>query len=140
MALLIGIDTGVHTGFAVWDTKAQSFREIATLKIHEALIKAYEYTKTDRVEVYFEDARKRTWIPREASLRERVGRAQGAGSVKRDATIWEDFLNGYGIPMHKVAPKNNVTKMNEDYFKALTKWTKRTSEHGRDAAMLVFGR
>jgi hypothetical protein len=38
-----------------------------------------------------------------------------------------------------VAPKNNTTKISAEYFKAVTKWTARTNEHGRDAAMLVVG-
>lgn len=43
------------------------------------------------------------------------------------------------INFEMVAPKDNITKTKADYFKRLTGWTKRTSEHSRDAGMLVFG-
>ena len=64
---------------------------------------------------------------------------QGVGSVKRDATIWEDFLKDLGVKFEMVAPKMNVTKLTQETFKRYTGWKKLTNEHGRDAAMLVFG-
>jgi hypothetical protein len=38
-----------------------------------------------------------------------------------------------------VAPKNAITKMKAEYFRQLTGYKGKTSEHGRDAAMLVYG-
>lgn len=66
-------------------------------------------------------------------------RLQGVGSVKRDASIWEDYLKDLGVSFEMVAPKRNVTKLKQETFKRYTGWDKRTNEHGRDAAMLVFG-
>ena len=140
--IYIGIDTGVNTGIAVWDCDKQQFDSIETVKIHTALLAvknivlANPYTE---VVVRFEDARQRRWIPDTHDIRREMGRRQGAGSVKRDCQIWEDFLSDNGIRFEARAPKNNATKMNADYFKALTKWPKRVSNHARDAAMLVFG-
>ena len=138
----IGIDTGVNTGFAVWDTEKQAFDRIECLKIHAAMkivlntILANPFIETV---VRFEDARQRRWIPDTHDIRREMGRRQGAGSVKRDCQIWEDFLSDNGVRFEMIAPKNNATKMNGDVFKNLTKWPKRTNSHGRDAAMLVFG-
>lgn len=84
--------------------------------------------------VRFEDARKRKWFGAKG-----VEALQGAGSVKRDATVWQDFLQDLCIPYEAVAPKNNKTKITADYFRKVTGWEGRTSEHARDAAMLVFG-
>ena len=39
-----------------------------------------------------------------------------------------------------VHPKNNRTKLCAQLFAKYTKYEARTSEHSRDAAMLVFGR
>ena len=64
---------------------------------------------------------------------------QGAGSIKRDAKIWEDFLNRKNIDFQMVNPTSRKTKINKDYFQKLTGYKGNTSEHGRDAAMLVFG-
>ena len=144
MSVFVGIDVGVHTGLAVWDGAQRVFTEVATLPIHAALLRVkflaeFYGCNGNGVTVYFEDARQRTWFPKMTAAKDRA-RLQGAGSVKRDSTIWEDALTDWGIPFVAVPPKHNITKMTPQYFARLTGYTKRTSEHGRDAAMLVFGR
>lgn len=136
--LYVGIDTGKHTGLAIWDGK--QFLELDTMPIHAALnrVGILRFSH-DPVKVYFEDARLRKWYGTHTAEKDRA-KLQGAGSVKRDSSIWEDALTDWGIPFERVAPKNNITKMNADYFARLTGWTGRTSEHSRDAAMLVWGR
>lgn len=137
----IGIDTGRHTGFAVWD--GTRFVELDTKSISAAILETLRYAANfgrENVTVYIEDARLRTWIPREKSLAEFKGRAQGAGSVKRDCSIWEDFCAEEGIRLVKVPPKYNTTKLSAAAFARITGYKGRTSEHARDAAMLVFGK
>lgn len=138
----IGIDTGTHTGLAVWD--GDRLTAVETIPIHAALLRVKELAafyghNGNGVTVYFEDARLRKWYGTRTAKQDRA-RLQGAGSVKRDCAIWEEALSDWGIPFVAVAPKNNLTKMTAEYFRSLTGWTGRTSEHGRDAAMLVFGR
>ena len=58
--------------------------------------------------------------------------------IKRDAKIWEDFLNSLGVKFAMVAPSKGLTKLDASKFKQTTKWEKQTNEHSRDAAMLVF--
>ena len=61
--------------------------------------------------------------------------------VRRDSSIWEEFLSGLvGVPFKPVSPQSKGAKLNAQQFARLTGWTGRTSEHGRDAGMLVFGR
>lgn len=133
----IGIDTGTHTGVAVWDSREKAFLSLETMAIHRALAKVKELASShpDDITVVFEDARQRKWYSGDASAK-----MQGAGSVKRDASIWEDFLTDMHIPFQAVAPHKGMTKMREDYFKRLTGWGGRTSDHARDAALLVFAR
>ena len=133
--LCVGLDTGTHTGFAVWDKGKKQLIELSTLKIHRAMERVRELSVSDEIVVYFEDARLRTWFGNAG--REAL---QGAGSVKRDCSIWEDFLTDLGVEWHAVAPKNNATKLNATFFEKITGWKGRTSEHSRDAAMLVFNR
>ena len=45
----------------------------------------------------------------------------------------------HGIDFEAVPPKNNKTKMTAEAFERMTGWKGRTNEHGRDAAMLVYG-
>ena len=142
MAIFCGIDPGVHTGFAAWDSEERKFRCVQTLGILDAMFMArLMRTQFDKpVIVVFEDARLRTWLPREKNLSEYRGRLMGAGSVKRDCEIWEEFCVGYGIRYTAIPPRKGATKWDADYFKKVTGWTGRTSNHARDAALLVFGK
>lgn len=137
--ICIGIDPGTHTGVAVWDTNERRFLSLETLPIHQALIKVMMWR--DRVghdlQVVFEDARQRTWFGKDKNTNAKL---QGAGSIKRDCSIWEDFLTDYEIPFRAVPPQKGFTKWTEEYFKMVTGWKGKTSNHSRDAAVLVFGR
>lgn len=134
MRYFIGIDAGTHTGVAIWDKQEKRFVKIVTTSILKAIDIVRKYNIEDEVQVRIEDARKRNWFGNAG--RERL---QGAGSVKRDCAIWEEFLNEEKIPYMLIAPKNNSTKMSADSFSRLTGYSGRTNEHNRDAAMLVFG-
>ena len=142
MRFFIGIDTGENTGFAIWDAANDRFLTITTYRLHEALYQVLLMHKwaAGEMKIVFEDARQRKWIPREKSNAEYRGRLMGAGSVKRDAAIWEEFCRDWEIPYEAVPPCAGATKWNEAYWKKVTGWTKRTSEHARDAALLVFQR
>lgn len=135
--ILIGIDTGTNTGVAVWNQTDRRLERVETMTITRAmkLVEEYAASENNEVIVYFEDARKRTWFGN--SSRERL---QGAGSVKRDCSIWETFCEELGVECRKIAPKHNTTKLTSAQFRVLTNWQGRTSDHARDATMLVFGR
>ena len=136
--ICIGIDPGTHTGVAVWDTREGKFLSLDTMPIHRAISKVgfiAEIHKGD-VQVVFEDARQRTWYGKGDTN----AKLQGAGSVKRDCSIWEDFCKDYGIPFWAKPPVKGATKVSADYFKMVSHYQGRTSEHSRDAAMLVIGR
>lgn len=131
----IGIDPGTVTGVAVWD--GPRLTQLTSLPIHDALIMVR--SMTGKVTVVFEDARLRRWYWTATAKQDR-DRLMGAGSVRRDCAIWEDALTAWGIPWQNVAPKDNMTKLSAEAFRAITGWTGRTNEHMRDAAMLVYGR
>ena len=138
MKILIGIDPGVNTGIAVLD--GQELTRVESMRIDQALdcVDVFDCicrARGVRLKVYIEDARKRGCSPKTSAAK-----AQGAGSVKRDCKIWEDFLTGNGIDFVLVAPQHNSTKLTADQFKKRTKWQGRTNDHSRDAAMLIFGR
>lgn len=143
--ICIGIDPGTHTGVAVWDSREGKFLSLETLPIHRALEKVKEMSHPfwhmdrlyhDDIQVVFEDARQRTWFGKGDTY----AKLQGAGSVKRDCSIWEDFCKDYGIPFQAKPPVKGATKVSAEYFKMISHYTGRTSEHSRDAAMLVIGR
>lgn len=140
----VGIDTGTHTGFAVWNNRTRQFESIDEFKLYKALEKCHELRKRAEAEgtricIRVEDARLRTWFGKPMPREEERKKLQGVGMVKRDCNIWEEFLTDYEFEYQMVAPKNNATKLSADQFKAITGWKERTNEHKRDAAMLVFG-
>lgn len=159
MAIFIGLDPGEHTGLAVWDSATRSFRVVATLPLHKAMQEVLKWAHSaelralrhgTKVHVVCEDARQRTWFPKESNASEYRGKLMGAGAAKRDARIWEEFLEdrdtalpwgtdtGLTYEMHK--PQKGGTKWPAETFAKITGYSGRTSEHARDAALLVFQR
>lgn len=139
--LCVGIDPGMHTGLAVWDTSRRQFLDIRCSGIVNAMDYLSELSLKHGIGlVVFEDARQRKWIPRESDIAQVKGRAMGAGSVKRDCSIWEEWCKARGVQYIATRPRTGLTKLTDAYFRGLTGYDRRTNDHGRDAAMLVFGR
>jgi hypothetical protein len=132
---IVGIDPGVNTGFALWGVELQKIEEVSTLGIVEAMLRVQRIKGAGTLHmVIFEDARLRTWFGSKG--REAL---QGAGSIKRDCQVWAEWLAYLGCAYKAVSPQSKGAKVDAEQFKRLTGWTGRTSEHGRDAAMLVLG-
>lgn len=138
----IGIDPGTKTGLAIWSNKYQHFTRLSTLKIYEA-IKAIEsfmqnqpYTK---LLIIVEDARQVKYFGRS---KQSQAQAQGAGSVKRDCNIWEEVLMELGkhYPFYYQfkRPSKQLSKIDKKRFEQITGVKTSTSQHARDAAMLVY--
>jgi hypothetical protein len=138
---VIGLDPGTVTGFAEWDARNGELLEVLGLSVFDAQARLRGHRVNGEVRdllVIFEDARNhRISFGRNAKR----GRAvlQGVGSIKRDCGLWEEFLMGEGIPFVTVKPRRRATKKDADLFKRITGWPGRTNEHGRDAAMFVYG-
>jgi len=139
--IMVGIDPGVHTGLAVWDSSSRQLLDIRCSGIVEAMRYLHQLKEERGIGLLvFEDARQRKWIPREKDLKEFKGRAMGAGSVKRDCAIWQEWCETYKVDYVKTPPKAGMTKLTDRMFCGITGYDRRTNNHGRDAAMLVFGR
>lgn len=130
--MIVGIDPGVKTGFAVYSRESRAIITALTL----TAVAAEERIKELKPEcVYIEDARLRQWKGLAGAER-----LKGVGSVERDCKRWQEFCEHHNISFKLVAPKNNMTKLSSERFELITGYTGRTSEHSRDAGMLVFGR
>lgn len=126
--IIIGIDPGTNTGIAVWNVVEQKFEALKTMAIDEA----FDLLREDKPEfVIFEDARLRKFFGKTG--RERL---QGAGAAKRDSKAWEQFLLRHRIPFRTVRAQR---KLRHKEFVEMTGYSKRVSEHARDAGMIVFG-
>lgn len=132
----IGIDPGKDTGYALYEKKDKRLIEVRTMLIHEAMDELRKWLQfySNMTLIRIEDARKRKVFGK--TDRERL---QGAGSIKRDCIIWEDFLKDLKANFEMVAPRDNKTKMKEPAFLRMTGWKGRSSNHARDAATLVYG-
>jgi len=130
---VIGIDPGVKTGVGVY-IGAELVR-VETTSIIEAIEIVKSYSKGE-IMVYVEDARMATYGRRG---KDSLAQAQGAGSIKRDCKIWEQELTRLSIPHKMVRPnkQSNQIAENKNMWQKITGWTKRSSEHARDAVMIA---
>lgn len=132
---VIGIDPGAITGYAVWNIEKQAFEVVASGSILEVMKRLEIYLVFGQNLFVIENPNLRKWFGN--SGRERL---QGAGSIKRDYSIWMEWFKIHNIEFNEIAPKNVSTKINQDQFKKMTGWEKATNSHSRDAGMMVFCR
>lgn len=135
--ILIGIDTGVKTGFAY--SVNGDIQNIATetiLSAQERVLKISRRADQDgnTCIVCIEDVRQRKWVAPNIGSE----RLQGIGSVKRDCSIWQEFCEHHNLRHLLIPPANIKTKVKAAYFKSVTGYQGRTSEHGRDAGMMIY--
>lgn len=140
---VVGIDPGAATGRACWDPLSKELVEVSTSTIAEALRDVADWHRSGRViRLVFEDARlRRGWFGAmdAKQLKHGAGVREGVGSVKRDCAVWQEWAELHRIPFKAVSPQEKGVKLDAALFGRMTGWTARTSQHGRDAAMLVFG-
>jgi len=142
--IIIGIDPGTKTGVAIFKPLFKSFNYINTLKIHEAIVLIADFVEDHphaKIIVRIEDAR--TWKPFSKNRRESDAKKMGAGSIRRDCAIWEDFLADIkkefpNVDYEFVNLQSNVKKLSADTFKRITGYEGKTTEHSRDAGILAF--
>jgi hypothetical protein len=131
----IGIDPGVRTGVAVWDRQDRRFDQLLTTDIDTAWDIIQKYDPETTV-IYIENPNMRRWFGK--SSRERL---QGAGSVKRDYSVWKRRLDASDYYWTAIEPKSVMSCSTDTQFKLITRYSgKVTSQHSRDAGMMVFGR
>jgi len=130
----IGIDPGVNTGIAI--VKDGELIEVATCNIIAAM-KKIMILRLDECKII-------TIHVENPNFRKYFGKSgpemyQGAGSIKRDYSIWQSFCDEYPMEMVPVPPAAVGSQFdNVKIFEAATGWKGRTSKHARDAAKIVF--
>lgn len=142
----IGIDGGSHTGLAIWDGIHKEFVDIETSTFWEALERIRNFFPNNTLIVIEDPNQIKPTFPRNGALspgkRDRI--SQNVGSVKRETELLAQGLERLGYNVRRVRPGPRAItyrkgKPDARTFKRITKYPGRTSQHGRDAALLVYG-
>lgn len=129
---IIGIDPGANTGFAILDVKTRQLSSLCTTNAPVAQSHIEGFAANGRaVLIVVEDARLRSGLPNKYA-------AKLAAVIKNNCKLWEQWLTLKGFQFVMQAPRRGGTKLTADYFKLVTGYQGRTSEHSRDAGMIAF--
>lgn len=150
--LIIGIDPGVKTGVAVYDSKDRKFLALKTCGFWEALDFVRPYILHDKVGFVVEDPRQNASLYERYKyqlakgggdfLRKILKTAQDVGGNKRSGQLLVEYFRKRKLPLVTVRPKKGSTAkhIDKDHFHKMIGWKGNSSEHARDAAYLVWGR
>lgn len=139
--IVIGVDPGVETGYAVWSRSNKRFTELLTLNFWTAYDRITAFLPSE-IEIFIEnpDSKRsmyeRTEVIREQRKRERV--ATNIGSNRREASLLIERLQMLGYTVQAVRPLT-ARKWTAEQFTRYTRHKGSTSQHVRDAGRLVFG-
>jgi hypothetical protein len=135
----VGIDPGIVCGLAFLKPHSQMLHSVRSCKLHELYTAIEIMSKTNSLMVFIENPN--TFIPFKNVSKEFIEmRRQGAGAVKQTYKHIIEFLEANSIPYRPTRLQGNAKKMTAAKFKQITGWDGSSNEHGRDAAMLVYGR
>lgn len=136
----VGIDPGVNVGFAL--SHKGKLLQLATLSFWEVVAELEALAEGARIHVYIEDpnANRPTFHKKgadNAAKREKI--SQNVGMNKRDAQLLIQKVELLGVSVVPIPPRGSKIT-DAALFRKLTGWEATSSQHARDAAMLVLGR
>jgi hypothetical protein len=130
----IGIDPGVNTGLAQWDGAELV---IDTMGFW-SLVRWMDTHDLKGCTIVIEDPNLiRPTFQRDVGRNAMLRIAQNVGSNKRDAQLLIEYAESLGLEVRRVKP--TTAKWDAGMLARITGYTGRTSQHGRDAAKLVYG-
>ena len=137
--MVVAIDPGTTTGMSIYEKKRNALIWCEQMKIHEAILSIMSIVRKNEalnIHIIVEDAR---------NISGMYSNKMGAGSIRRDCSIWEDYLNDI-TKKHKnvhtsyLRPTGNrFLKMEAEAWKKYVNWEgKAPGEHARDSATYLF--
>ena len=140
----IGIDPGAETGVSVLFRGI--LQEVLTVDFWGAVEKIAYYNEKKIAEysltVYIEAPQ---LVPptfdrgQDRKVNEKI--SQNVGENKAHSKLLIGYCERNNIEVVPVKPSGGpLTKMDDAFFRKLTGWDKRTSQHGRDSVSMIWGR
>lgn len=136
-SICFGIDPGVATGLAM--TNCGKLVSIQTVDFVRAYHHICEYSPDRVLKIVIEISREtHVWHPdaKKLSRQRAMAMAQDVGGVRREGQLLMAMLQYRGYNVKAVPPRG---KLKDPQFKKITGYEGRTSQHGRDAGMLIYG-
>lgn len=132
--IVVSLDPGVNTGFAVYDRSKKEWLRTGELFIDQVfeMLSAMILTDEDRIDlkVFIEDPRMISGTPE---------KALGAGWVRVLAGQYENFCIRKGIKYSLIRPDKAYLKKDVAFVKTQTGIETKESKHNeRDAIMILF--
>lgn len=142
---IIGIDPGVHNGFAVWCKTTRSMPYIKTYHFWDLITelnRLREQQELEMIEMQFiiEDPSQNRPTFNKRSVANQAAQnkiSQNVGENKRIAKLIIEYCEFYKLKYSALRP--NSRKWTKDEFYAITKCMVNVSQHAIDAAKLVYG-
>ena len=134
MNIVLGIDPGMNTGFAI-------YRDGKLIDIHTGspwdMAAAVKNFRPDLV--VFEDSRlqSNTWSAT-GSRAAAMKIARNVGQVDAWCTYLVSICDMHGVPCLGISPKGKGGKLSAEEFSSITGWEGQSNEHTRDAAMVAW--
>lgn len=146
---LIGLDPGINTGFCLYDKISKQIVKLDTLgfwDLFDALEDVKVWIGQEHVTFYIENSalNKPTFVKGGGDTQKKMQKiSRNVGSNQRESTLLIEGIRRYGFHVIEVKPTGSrgvKRKWSEETFVKITGYKGRSSQHARDAAMLVFGR
>lgn len=143
MKYAVGIDP--DKGLAIWDCEYKKYASVETTcfwDIHKTLAVLAGNQDSEPCVVYIEAPHLNRPVWHRGTNSRTQGKIdQNVGENKGKAKLIIEDCRNLGLPVVECKPsKQSMTKLDAAEFGRITGWRAPTSEHGRDAAMLVLGR
>lgn len=143
--IVIGIDP--PKGVAIWSTNRRCFQHIGTTDFWGCIAEINGQIKANGVDgvcvvIEAPQLNKPVFTRKDTSPQEMMRIAQNVGANKETSKLIIDYCEKYGVRVRPVPPlRGELKKWKKDKaeFARMTGWAEATSEHGRDAAALVWG-
>ena len=136
--LVIGIDPGKDTGYAVYSIVEGKLTTVTSTDFWDAFIAVEELGPERVAEVVVEvPDNKHVWHGAAANAKANQRMGLNVGMAIREGELLAEGFRRRGYNVRTVHPRG---KVDTKKFNAFTGWTGRTNQHARDAALLCFRR